>query len=166
MHPNFPALIFFIHFCASQVLLISAQSEPQESLCEQVWHCCVWSLHKPTELKQLAWTIFSMGFHEHWQTHAHSMLSCTISWCLKWAEIDIRGFTSAYVHAYIMYNISQIYKIIVVCLSVRQSVTEGQWKPFDLETQDTVSLTANCCRLELGDFCACQSLHYSYRHKH
>ena len=33
-----------------------------------------------------------------------------------------------------------IYKIILVCLSVCLSITEGQQKRFDLETQDAVSL--------------------------
>ena len=45
------------------------------------------------------------------------------------------------------------------CVSTCLSVTEGQRKRFDLETQDAVSLAADSKRLELGDFCACQPLH-------
>ena len=49
--------------------------------------------------------------------------------------------------------------MMVVRLSVRLSVMEGQWKLFHLETQDAVSLVTNGWRLDLDDFCVCQLLH-------
>ena len=39
------------------------------------------------------------------------------------------------------------------------TVMEGQWKQFDLATQDAVSLATDGQWLKLGDFCVCQSLH-------
>ena len=48
----------------------------------------------------------------------------------------------------------------IIWLSVRLSVTECQQKQFDLKTQDgTVSPAIERYRLELGDFCVCQSVH-------
>ena len=45
------------------------------------------------------------------------------------------------------------YKIRVVCLSI----TEGQWKRFDLEAQEAVSLAIEHSKLDVGDLREWQS---------
>ena len=47
--------------------------------------------------------------------------------------------------------------VIVVCMSVRPSVTEGQRKQLDFKTQDTVSLAIDQKKLRLGSLYECQS---------
>ena len=47
-------------------------------------------------------------------------------------------------------------EIIVVCPSVRPSVTGGQQKRFGPEKQETVSLATERQKLELGNLCECQ----------
>ena len=56
-------------------------------------------------------------------------------------------------------NIILLYKIYS-CLSVCLSVTGGQRKRFDCETQEAVHLAIERLKLELGDLCEQQSWHY------
>ena len=49
--------------------------------------------------------------------------------------------------------------ILKLHLSVHLSVTGGQRKRFDPETQETVSLVIECKKLELGDLCERQLWH-------
>ena len=46
-----------------------------------------------------------------------------------------------------------------VCPSVRPSVMEGQWKRFDPEKQEAVSLAIERQKLELGNHCDRQPWH-------
>ena len=50
--------------------------------------------------------------------------------------------------------------IKISCVCVRSSVTEGQWKRFDLETQSAVSLAVERKRLHIDNLCEHQSRYY------
>ena len=84
------------------------------------------------------------SFWQHWN-HKNKRYNTTLLACVTALNTHARGVICVFV--------SLVLKIIVICLSIRPSVTEGQWKRFDLKTQGAVRLALERKKLQLGILC-------------